>query len=189
MKESDGLGLGLSIVERIAKILDLDIKVRSKTGKGSVFSVTLPLSNASSLSAQEAVPMLRPANSLSGMLVLCIDDNQQSLAGMEELLNMWNCKVTALQTGKALRDYCASHPAPDVILADYNLKEETGLDLIQFTRDHYSFPINAALVTADRSEDLQQRSAAAGVSLINKPVRPAILRALLSHFRQDIPAE
>lgn len=190
MKESDGLGLGLSIVERIAKILDVQIGVDSKIGKGSVFSVTIPLSNTSSLSVKEAQPLTQVSSSLNGMRVLCVDDNESSLTGLQELLNAWDCRVISVKTGKEIRAYCLNNqPVPDVILADYNLEEETGLDLIHFVRDHYGSPINAALITADRSEEVQQSATAADVSMINKPVRPAVLRALLSHFRQDIAAK
>ncbi|MEP7455746.1 PAS-domain containing protein [Phyllobacterium sp. SB3] len=189
MKESDGLGLGLSIVERIGKILDLDVGVDSVVGKGSVFSVTIPLSNALALSSENS-PVLRPASSLTGMRIVCVDDNADSLSGLEELLSTWGCVVVALRTGNAMRQYCLDgEAAPDAILADYNLDEENGLDLIQFFRNNYNRDINAALITADRSEEVQQQAAALGASLINKPVRPAILRALLSHFRQDIAAQ
>ncbi|MHC1550083.1 hybrid sensor histidine kinase/response regulator [Phyllobacterium sp. K27] len=190
MKESDGLGLGLSIVERIGKILDLDINVHSAVGKGSIFSVTLPHSDKLALSSGETSPIPRPTSTLANMRILCIDDNADSLAGLEELLNAWGCTTVGFRTGKAVNEYCFENPMPpDAILADYNLAEENGLDLIQSAREHYGKDIDAALITADRSEEVQHRTAALGVSLINKPVRPAILRALLSHFHQNIAAE
>ncbi len=112
------------------------------------------------------------------------------LAGLQELLNAWGCSIVAFRTGKAVLEYCSKNKSPpDAILADYNLEDENGLDVIQSARDYYGSDIDAALITADRSEEVQRRTAALGVSLINKPVRPAILRALLSHFRQSIAAE
>lgn len=190
MKESDGLGLGLSIVERIGKILDLGINVQSVVGKGSIFSVTMPLSDKLALSSSETASTLRPASSLTGMRIVCIDDNADSLAGLQELLNAWGCSIVAFRTGKAVLEYCSKNKSPpDAILADYNLEDENGLDVIQSARDYYGSDIDAALITADRSEEVQRRTVALGVSLINKPVRPAILRALLSHFRQSIAAE
>ncbi|EJN05392.1 PAS-domain containing protein [Phyllobacterium sp. YR531] len=190
MKESDGLGLGLSIVERIGKILDLDIVVSSVVGKGSVFSVTIPLSNALALSSSPTIPVMQPAGSLSGMRILCVDDNTESLAGLEQLLSAWGCTVFPFQNGNDVREFCLQgQSAPDAILADYNLAEENGLDLIQLFRSHYDRDVHAALITAERSNDVQQQANTLGISLINKPVRPAILRALLSHFRQDIAAQ
>ncbi|WP_100000159.1 PAS domain-containing hybrid sensor histidine kinase/response regulator [Phyllobacterium zundukense] len=190
MKESDGLGLGLSIVERIAKVLDLRVVVRSAIGKGSVFSVTMPVSSTPAMPAHEEQRAVRPSSALTGLLVICIDDNEQSLAGMRELLTTWGCDVMSLSGGKALRTYCLENKrAPDVLLADYNLADENGLDLIGFTRGHFDHHIQAALVTADRSDQVRERASAEDISIINKPVRPAILRALLSHFRHAMAAE
>lgn len=189
MKESDGLGLGLSIVERIAKILDFRVTVRSVLGKGSVFSAIMPVSKVPSEPATEE-QVRGTYGVLVGLPVLCIDDNEQSLAGMRELLTNWGCNIVSINSGAALRAYCLEgRPIPDVILADYNLGNETGLDLIRFARRHFGHQIHAALVTADRSERLRQRAAVDGTPIVNKPVRPAILRALLSHFRQAIAAE
>jgi CheY-like chemotaxis protein len=92
--------------------------------------------------------------------------------------------------GNALRAYCLEHgAAPDVVLADYNLEEENGLELVRFVREHFAREIPAALITADRSDPLRERATAQDVSIINKPVRPAVLRALLSHFRQTYTVE
>ena len=191
MKESDGLGLGLSIVERVAKTLDLSVMVQSRVGKGSVFSVTVATSNVQVLSAIETQHTTKPFSPLTGLVVLCVDDNERSLAGMQELLTTWGCNVLPFRSGAALRAYCRenSDATPAVILADYNLDEENGLDLIQYTRDHMKRHIKAALITADRSDQVRERATVEDVSIINKPVRPAILRALLSHFSQAIAAE
>jgi len=145
MKESDGLGLGLSIVERIANILELSIMVKSRVGKASVFSVNMPTSNVQILPTMEVQQTAKPFSALTGLLVLCVDDNERSLAGMQELLTTWGCNVLPFRTGKALRAYCLENKtAPAVILADYNLDEETGLDLIQYTREHFDRHIKAA---------------------------------------------
>ncbi|MBZ9605628.1 hybrid sensor histidine kinase/response regulator [Phyllobacterium chamaecytisi] len=191
MKESDGLGLGLSIVERIAKILDLSIIVTSRVGKGSVFSVTMVASNVPVLPTIEATQTVKPFSVLTGLKVLCVDDNERSLAGMQELLTTWGCQVLPFKSGKTLLAYCVENPVaiPAVILADYNLDEENGLDVIQNIREHLQRHLKAALITADRSNHVRERALLEDISIINKPVRPAILRALLSHFSQAIAAE
>ncbi|TDQ31673.1 hypothetical protein [Phyllobacterium brassicacearum] len=101
MKVSDGLGLGLSIVERIAKILELSISVNSAIGKGSVFSVSMPISNSPPIQAFEEQRKTKPGNVLAGLLIICVDDNEQSLAGVQELLTTWGCKVIAFNNGNA----------------------------------------------------------------------------------------
>ncbi|QND51875.1 PAS domain-containing hybrid sensor histidine kinase/response regulator [Phyllobacterium sp. 628] len=185
MKESDGLGLGLSIVERIAKVLDLPIHVSSVIGKGTVFSLKMPISKTSTLTVNEEHPATERYGRLDGLVVLCVDDDERSLTGMKELLETWKCVAHGVSSGAALKEYCTKQAAsPGVILADYNLKDENGLDLVRFARGHFDCHIQAALVTAERSEQLRDRAAAEDVSIINKPVRPAILRALLSHFQQ-----
>jgi Na+/proline symporter/signal transduction histidine kinase len=191
MRESDGLGLGLSIVERIAKIIDLTIMVTSRVGKGSAFSVTMLASNVPVLPTLESGQAVKPFSVLTGLTVLCVDDNERSLAGMQELLTTWGCQVLPFKSGKALLSYCVENPAaiPAVILADYNLDEENGLDVIQNTREHLRRHLKAALITADRSDHVRVRALLKDISIINKPVRPAILRALLSHFSQEIAAE
>jgi signal transduction histidine kinase/Na+/proline symporter/CheY-like chemotaxis protein len=191
MKESDGLGLGLSIVERIAKILDLSIIVTSRVGKGSVFSVTMVASNVPVLPTIEATQTVKPFSVSTGLTVLCVDDNERSLAGMQELLTTWGCQVLPFKSGKTLLAYCVENPVaiPAVILADYNLDEENGLDVIQSIREHLHRHLKAALITADRSNHVRERALLEDISIINKPVRPAILRALLSHFSQAIAAE
>ncbi|MBA8877172.1 PAS domain-containing hybrid sensor histidine kinase/response regulator [Phyllobacterium myrsinacearum] len=182
MNESDGLGLGLSIVERIAKTLGMQIGVTSNVGKGSVFSVRMPVSQLPTLTHVNGVPSIGDSSVADGLSVLCIDDDKRSLSAMKELLQSWGCTVDALSQGKALRRLCQNRTEPpDLILADYNLGDETGLDLIAYVRDHYDCSIRAALVTAERSSQLRNRAAADDVSVINKPVRPAILRAVLSH--------
>ncbi len=190
MKISDGLGLGLSIVERIAKILDLSVVVQSTLGKGSVFSVTIPMSQVQSLPANEDVRPVRSSAALSGLFVLCIDDNPQSLAGLQELLATWGCTALMLDSCEALEAYCEGNGSvPDVILADYNLRDQNGIDLVRHARERFQRHVPAALVTADRSNAVKERANEDDISIINKPVRPAILRALLSHFRQAIAAE
>lgn len=184
MKESDGLGLGLSIVERIAKTLDMSVEVRSSLGKGSVFSVQMPVSKTKASTLADEIPALRHPSSLDGLAILCIDDDEHSLSAMKALLQSWGCKVDMLNHSGALSSFCQNHTAPpDVILADYNLGDATGLDLVGYARSHYDCQIRAALVTAERSNQLRDDAMSANVSVINKPVKPAALRALLSHFQ------
>ncbi len=98
------------------------------------------------------------------------------------------CQVTTLPNGTALRGYCADHAAPDTIVADYHLLNENGLDMIGFARETFQVEIPAILLTADRSKEVRQRAEDENVTVLHKPLRPAALRSLLSHFyhaRQD----
>jgi len=189
MREAEGLGLGLSIVDRIARLLSLPLSLSSTPNKGTMFTLRIPVS-------QEKVPAdevksrrgLQKALELTGLDVLCIDNDANILSGMETLLNGWGCRVTTLHSGTALKNYCADHTAPDVIVADYHLLNENGLDMIGFARETFQAEIPAILLTADRSKEVRQRAEDDNVTVLHKPLRPAALRSLLSHFhhaRQD----
>ncbi|KAB2701179.1 response regulator [Ochrobactrum sp. Kaboul] len=190
MREAEGLGLGLSIVDRIARLLAFPLSVRSVQGKGTTFTLRIPVSN-------EPVPVEETrsrrgharALELTGLDVLCTDNDADILSGMETLLSGWGCNVTTLRNGAALRAFCANRStAPDVIVADYHLIHENGIDMIGYTREHFKTEIPAILLTADRSKEVRQRAEEENITLLNKPLRPAALRSLLSHFyhaRQD----
>ena len=92
-KVARGLGLGLSIVERIARVLDHKIELRSKPGQGSHFSVEAPLAPALPSDARARAPQRVDVSQLAGMLVLCVDNEPKILDGMETLLGGWGCRV------------------------------------------------------------------------------------------------
>ncbi len=187
MREAEGLGLGLSIVDRIARLLSLPLSVASVPGKGTSFTLSMTISD-------EAVPAeepknrrgLQPALELTGLDVLCIDNDANILTGMNTLLGGWGCHVTTLQNGAALKHFCANRTTPpDVIIADYHLIHENGLDMIGFARENFGSEIPAILLTADRSKEVRLRATEEGITLMNKPLRPAALRSLLSHVHHS----
>ncbi|WP_420959412.1 PAS domain-containing hybrid sensor histidine kinase/response regulator [Brucella sp. IR073] len=189
MKEAEGLGLGLSIVDRIARVLSLPLDLRSVPAKGTVFSVRLAtLQQPVPAKAGEASPGAYRANELSGTNVLCIDNDERILAGMEILLGGWGCQVATARSGAELKAVLAEGGmTPDIILADYHLNNENGLDLIGEARGYYG-KLPAVLVTADRSNEVRLRAEAEEVTVLHKPLKPAALRALLSHHRTRMQA-
>ncbi|MBL0370606.1 hybrid sensor histidine kinase/response regulator [Rhizobium sp. KVB221] len=182
-RTSTGLGLGLSIVDRIARVLSHPVELQSVPGKGTMFRVRIPLdlTETPALPAETRKPTSRPAERLDQFKVLCIDNEARILDGMRLLLGGWGCKVetatgidfalTAIEGG-----YC-----PDAIVADYHLDHGTGLEVIKCLREKLG-PVPALLVTADRTTDVRGEAERAGVELLNKPVKPAALRAVLSRF-------
>ncbi|MDX2287406.1 MAG: PAS domain-containing hybrid sensor histidine kinase/response regulator [Hyphomicrobiaceae bacterium] len=177
-----GLGLGLSIVERICRLLDHPIDVISAAGSGSVFRVKVPRTRAGRLPEVVA----EPANVLSriaGGRVLCIDNEPAILAGMAALLDGWRCQVTTASSVAsavdAVRD--ASAP-PQIILADYHLDLGTGLDAIKSVRAAAGVDIPAIIITADHTPDVERTIREAGIGLLRKPLKAAALRALMSQM-------
>ena len=177
-----GLGLGLSICHRIALLLGHEISVRSQEGRGSVFSVSVPIgsmaANAPATAAVESSPGA-PA-SLVGLAVLCIDNEPAILAGMSALMSRWGVRViTAADAAQAQAAF--ERDRPDVVLADYRLgeREMDGLDLLQSMRRGGVEPVPGALVTADHGTAVAERARAMGYPVLRKPVKPGALRALL----------
>lgn len=184
VREAEGLGLGLSIVDRIARVLRLEIRIFSRPGKGTRFSVIMPVAVAGHASG-EARPGqgARGAATLDGLNVACIDNDQRILDGMRLLLEGWGCNVATYSGLRAIEAGSLLEPPPDVILADYHLDSETGLDAIERLRALHGRETPAVLVTADRSTEVRAAAAKLDVPVINKPVKPAVLRSMMARIR------
>ena len=182
-REAQGLGLGLSIVDRIARVLRLEIQIDSGRGKGTRFSVLLPVTtDEEPQAAPEVRPAIHPPGSLVGLSVFCFDNDERILDGMQLLLEGWGCDVTTFTGSRAFE---RSQPArPDIVLADYHLDGENGLDVIAKLRSAYGAALPAVLVTADRSSEVRAAADAMEVAVINKPVKPAVLRSAVTRVRR-----
>ncbi|MBN9073538.1 MAG: PAS-domain containing protein [Rhizobiales bacterium] len=184
-REAAGLGLGLSIVDRIARVLRLELRIESHKGRGTRFSVLLPVSAETEdalLPAQRhPVPS---AAVLNGMAVLAIDNDPRILEGMRMLLEGWGCHVVTGPGSASL----AGQPVPDLALVDYHLDGETGLDVIAALRRTFGPGLPALLITADRSSEVRAAAEALDVQIINKPVKPAVLRTAMTRMRRFAPA-
>ncbi|MCR5858365.1 NahK/ErcS family hybrid sensor histidine kinase/response regulator [Mesorhizobium sp. J428] len=188
-KEAQGLGLGLSIVDRIARVLRLELRLGS-TEKGTMFSVLLPISAAQELPLPERGRVERQgAFSVDGMTVYCIDNDERILEGMRQLLEGWGCRAVPISGSAALDAMDAKElPRPDIVFADYHLDDETGFDLIAALRLRFGEDVPAVLVTADRSADVRQKAANLDIPILNKPVKPAGLRSMLARYQRTAAA-
>ncbi len=187
-REARGLGLGLSIVERIARVLEHPVSIRSALGRGSSFAVELPIA----LPLPEAAAEPRSAGSraapLEGLVILAIDNEPAILDGMDLLLSGWGCTVIkAGDAASALREVRAAKVRPDFILVDYHLDGGHGIDAATSLRSKLG-QIPAVLITADRTRKVRDAAAAADMTMLNKPLKPAALRALLAQRRLVRPA-
>ena len=185
--ERKGVGLGLAIVERIAGILDCPIEVRSQLGRGSVFSIRIPL--AAAREPQAVAPALRATlvDPLPGRRLLVLDNELSILHSMSALLQQWGCEVlTAMDQDEALQ--VLEGRAPDIILADFHLDHGvTGCQVVQALREHFDQPLGAVMITADRSDQYRGDLQRLGMPLLNKPVKPGKLRAVLSQLLNGMP--
>jgi signal transduction histidine kinase/CheY-like chemotaxis protein len=187
-REAQGLGLGLSIVDRIARVLRLELQVDSGRGKGTRFSVILPVTDAiEPAGVVEAAPPPQPGAALNGMTVLCIDNDARILEGMRLLFEGWGCNVLT-HSGSMSIAGAGRIASPDIILADYHLDGETGLDLIAKLRSRFGEAVPAVLVTADRSNEVREAADLMDVPVVNKPLKPAVLRSLMTRLSRMTPA-
>ncbi len=184
-RSAPGLGLGLSIVERLARVLESDLGLRSSVGSGSVFFVDIPLSPATWSEpepvAREAAPA--PAT-LAGLAICAIDNEPRILDGMRIMLEGWGCAVViAASRAEAIAALDAAAMRPDAAVVDYHLDADNGLDVIAALRAVYGAELPAVLVTADRTEELRAEAAAREIRVLAKPLKPAALRSLLAQWR------
>jgi len=182
-KVARGLGLGLSIVERIGRVLDHKVELRSAPRRGSRFSVTMPMSSAAPAQAPREVAAPNRGQ-LSGITVLCIDNEPKVLDGMETLLGGWGCQVLkAPDLATAIAAMAGAAATPHGLLVDYHLDRGTGLGAIAELRKRFRADLPAILITADRSPHVRDEARAQDVQLLNKPLKPAALRALMAQWR------
>ncbi len=182
-----GVGLGLAIVERIANILGARIELRSQVGRGSCFSVEVPLSNvAVNRSDTMKLPCPTAMHSLQNQRVLVIDNEPEILHSMGALLTQWECDVI-LATDYSGAIEALDELAPNLIIVDLHLNDNvTGLVVVEQLRAYFAATIAAVLITADYTDQEQEWRKKLGIPLLNKPVRPGKLRAVMSHQLQAI---
>jgi len=178
-----GLGLGLSICERLARLLHHPLTLVSQPGRGSCFGVRVPRdSEARHRPRPPAAAPAREPGALSGLQVLCVDNDAANLDGMEALLGQWGMRVhRADSSAEALRVAAGCRCA--LALVDYHLGDGSdGIELLRRLQQQHG-ALAGVLITADRDAALAQAARAAGIALLHKPLRPAALRALLSALR------
>ncbi|HLQ85488.1 MAG TPA: ATP-binding protein, partial [Salinisphaeraceae bacterium] len=181
-----GLGLGLSLADRMARMLGHAIRVQSEPGRGTMFS--LEVARRAPRPAPPSLPQQRvePEPVLAGLQLLCVDDDAASLAALDELLQRWQIQVSARLLFDPQEANLAA-AAFDAALIDYNLGDNhaTGLEVIEQLLQQ-GVPA-CVLITANRDRAIRQQARALGVSILYKPVAPAKLRAVLSHIEARLP--
>jgi Na+/proline symporter/signal transduction histidine kinase len=176
-----GLGLGLSIVDRISRILDHPVRFRSQPGRGTTFSVRVPRGKGVEAQGMIETPPPRALPSLEQAVVLCVDNEATVLDGMQALLESWSCRVLLARGLREAAALAVAEPLkPELLIVDYHLDQSgDGADCVEALRRAYGAVLPAVIVTADRSEAVRARALARGLMVLHKPVKPAALRSLL----------
>ncbi len=181
-KVARGIGLGLSIVERIARVLEHPITFASQVDRGTHFSIEVPV-------APTEPGEMRPPEAridygrIADTLVLCVDNDRQILDGMAALLRDWQCEtILATDLPEAIAGLRAAGKSPGGLLVDYHLDHGNGIETVAELRRLFGAEIPAVLITADRSAGVRETARACAIQVLNKPLKPASLRALMSQW-------
>lgn len=178
---SQGLGLGLAIVNRLARLLHHRVSVRSTLGQGSTFAIEVPLGEPSSATT---AARRRVASQDRGpsRLVMIIDDEATVLRGLRLVLEEWGFEVLAATSeDEAIALLERLHRQPQAIVADYRLRDgRTGTDAIRHIRDLFHAAIPSIIITGDTAPERLREAEASGLSILHKPVQPPQLHILLN---------
>ncbi|MFK7855030.1 MAG: hybrid sensor histidine kinase/response regulator [Granulosicoccus sp.] len=168
-----GLGLGLSIVKRLTRLLNIKLSISSKPQNGTQFELLVPAGKQ--IDGVADTVRIRSGSypkNLAGLSILVIDDEHDVRDGMDSLLSQYQCRVVLADS---IEDACAQiidlNWTPDVIIADYRLRDEkTGDTAIQRVREEVNEDVPAMIITGDTSPERLREATASGFLLLHKPV-------------------
>lgn len=177
-----GLGLGLAIVDGLARSLGHPLSLRSQPDRGSTFAITLPWGEVQQTSSQRLpTEPEAPANNAS---ILLIDDDPTIREAASNLLETWGYAVAAAESSaEAIGLMRATKFHPDVVLADLRLREgRTGVEAIQAVFEHCGHTLPAAIFTGDTDPSQLVEAKASGLPLVYKPLSAVKLRTLIANL-------
>lgn len=185
---SKGLGLGLNIVDRTARLLGHELKLCSVPGHGTRFRLELPLAPAGDLQALMAAEQPQQLDDVRGLRILVIEDDRQSAQALRGLLDSWGCVVAVVEGLQGALTVVDGGFVPDLVLSDFRLRAgESGMQTLQTLRTQLERPLPACLMSGDTDPELIQACRDAGLPLLHKPVRPAKLRTLIRRLARPQP--
>lgn len=179
--DTEGLGLGLAIVQRYADLLQHPLRLVSAPGRGTLFGLSVPLGTPRALPERRQDPL----GDLEGLTLACMDNEPLLLEGMAELLRGGGARVLTCSDEAALHAHFAAGEHPDILLVDYHLDDgATGVAALATLAGHYALP-PAIVVSADNSTALRASVQQAGHRFLPKPVNPQRLKALILALLHD----
>ena len=175
-----GLGLGLAIVDRLARLLGHTIDVVSTPGRGSVFSVEIPAATQTENIVERRTSQLATGD-VSGSFIALVEDEPDVLESTRALLEDWGCRVAAASTAEGLLQALTEGDGePDLIIADYRLGGgRTGIQAIDSIRRQLPHEVPAVIISGDTAPERLREVRASGHKLLHKPLRPAKLRSTI----------
>jgi signal transduction histidine kinase len=183
-----GLGLGLAIVRRLARVLDAPLELRSQPGRGTVFALTIPLGRRPKPSEPVVPPRSALGLTLDRRLIVIVEDDPAVRSGLEVLLKSWGAAVAAFDGFQACADWAAAGRGaddrlqrPDLLIVDFRLESgHTGLEVIEAMRRRFGESLPAVIVTGSLMSNQEAQAHAHAFHLLLKPVVPTKLRAMIA---------
>jgi two-component system, sensor histidine kinase len=178
----DGYGLGLSIVQRLVKLLDIRLEVASEMGRGSVFTLTLPSGKTQDAStAGEPGAKIAAAPQSRRLRVLLVEDDHAVRDATRMLLTVEGYRVTAVSSNAEALRSVREEGTPDLLITDYHLADgELGTQVIATLRESLGTDVKAVLVTGDTSALVKQMSGNPHLRIASKPINAEELLAMLT---------
>ena len=195
-REIPGLGLGLAISERIAKLLGLSISVKSQEGKGTCFSIEIPRVNTTEATlltanaankrniSSEANSEISSTKPFTNIVVLLIDNDELMLTAMTKQLIDWGCQVlTAYDQVSCQQKLTQAGLKPDIIIADYHLDYgNNGVELVANLLAVKNWQLPTIICSADPSESVRQHTSDAQCLFLRKPIKSLALKRIMKQL-------
>ncbi len=177
---SKGLGLGLSIVQRITDLLDIDLTVDTQVGKGSSFEIVIESGDTAQAGSTIDLAM-RADHDVGDQFVLVIDDEAEARLAIEGLLLSWGCEVMMASSGaEAVQQLEEYGQTPDIIISDFRLRNnEDGGDAIKTVTDYCRATVPAIIITGDTAPERLREIDKLRLPTLHKPCKPLELKAVL----------
>lgn len=180
---NNGLGLGLSIVQRVSELLDLPIHIESKLGSGTTFRISLPIGSSDNLEKENPIPpsVIPRHNKLYNLKIMVIDNEQSILDGMQELILNWEAHFIGAGSSKEALQLIKDGVKPDFILSDYRLPGTmNGCELVKEILSSVKVP--ALIISGDTDPLVLTEVENNNLIMLNKPIKPAQLRVAISRL-------
>ena len=175
----------MAIVDKIAKVLEYSIKVDSVQGKGSMFSIQVPIGEIASLPSNTTFPIQVLPNTILAQRIIWVIDNDANICdGMERLLGGWDCTViTAISLEHLEEQVDIYQDHVDILIVDYHLDDDkTGFSAAKIINKGRASSIPTLMITANYSKSLKTEVEKTGILLLNKPVKPMKLKTSMLHL-------
>jgi CheY-like chemotaxis protein/anti-sigma regulatory factor (Ser/Thr protein kinase) len=175
-----GLGLGLAIVDRLAKLLGHEVELRSRVGRGSMFAVAVPRAHPDERVLLDPVAEITAHFDLTGRLALVVQSDAASREALRKLLIAWNCEVlTAASGAEMLSNLSSLQRQPDLIVAEGPAPSESGSAVVELLRNEFNVDVPALLVSSSSGAGPAAHDLG-GLPVLRRPFHAGRLRTLIN---------